>query len=248
MNVANGHFVITISRLCGAGGTSIGNLLSEKLGIPVYGRELLRMASDMSGINEELFERADERIRNGLLFKISKEVYDGRSPSPAPDFTADHDLFDYQAKVLRKLAESESYIVIGRCADYILRDFPNVVRVFVTSDEAHCVEHLMKRSGLTREKKRGRKSSALTTSAPATTATTPTRPGAVRRITTSVSIPRVFPMRTARTSSLTICTASVNKPTETCRRAHARRLFRRKFSQKAKYPLLLSGSHAIMIL
>lgn len=151
MNIANGHFVITISRLCGAGGTSIGKILSEKLGIPVYGRELLRMASDMSGINEELFERADERIRNGLLFKISREVYDGRSPSPAPDFTADHDLFDYQAKVLRKLAESESYIVIGRCADYVLRDFPNVVRVFVTSDEANCVEHLMKRSGLARK-------------------------------------------------------------------------------------------------
>ncbi len=155
MNVANEHFVITISRLCGAGGTSIGNLLSEKLGIPVYGRELLRMASDMSGINEELFERADERIRNGLLFKISKEVYDKEPPVPsavsAPDFTADHDLFDYQAKVLRKLAASESYIVIGRCADYILRDLPNVVRVFVTSDEAHCVEHLMKRSGLTRK-------------------------------------------------------------------------------------------------
>ena len=151
MNSANGHFVITISRLCGAGGTSIGKILSEKLGIPVYGRELLRMASDMSGINEELFARADERIRNGLLFKISKEVYDGKTPSPSADFTADHDLFDYQAKVLRKLAGSESYIVIGRCADYILRDLPNIVRVFVTSDENHRADHLTEQNGISRK-------------------------------------------------------------------------------------------------
>lgn len=147
----NAHFVITISRLCGAGGTSIARILSEKLGVPVYGRELLRMASDMSGIHEELFAKADERIRNGLLFKISKEVYDGTAPSQSADFTADHDLFDYQAKVLRKLAEKESYIVIGRCADYVLRDLTNVVRVFVTANESDCLDHLIQRDRITRK-------------------------------------------------------------------------------------------------
>lgn len=148
----NKHFVITISRLCGAGGTSISKILSEKLGIPVYGRELLRMASEMSGIHEELLAKADERIRNSLLFQVSREVYDGKVSSPASsDFAADHNLFNYQAKVLRELAEKESYIVIGRCADYVLRDLPNVVRVFITADEAVCIQHEMDRCMLSRK-------------------------------------------------------------------------------------------------
>lgn len=147
----NGHFVITISRLCGAGGTSVGNILSEKLGIPVYGRELLRMASDKNGVSEELLAKADERIRNGLLFKISRQIYDGKTLPSSSDFTADHDLFNYQAKVLRELAANESYIVIGRCADYVLRDLPNVVRVFITADEGSCIAHLTERDGLTKK-------------------------------------------------------------------------------------------------
>lgn len=124
-------FVIAITRTCGSGGTTIGKMLSKDLGINMYDRELLRLASDDSGINEALFANADEGVKNSLLYKVSKKVYNGELiPPESNDFTSNDNLFNYQAKVLRELADKESYVVIGRCADYILKDKPNIFKNF----------------------------------------------------------------------------------------------------------------------
>lgn len=139
-----GKFVIAITRTCGSGGTTIGKMLSKDLGINMYDRELLRLASDDSGINEALFANADEGVKNSLLYKVSKHVYNGELiPPESGDFTSDINLFNYQAKILLELSERESYVVIGRCADYILKDKPNVFKIFIHASDEYCIEHEM---------------------------------------------------------------------------------------------------------
>lgn len=133
--------VITIARQYGSGGRTIGQMLSEELGIHYYDKELLKIASEESGINERLFMGADEKLKNSLLMRISKKVYQGQLISPESDeFTSAENLFNYQAKVIKQLAEEESCIIIGRCADYVLRDYDNVLSVFVHAPEAYCIE------------------------------------------------------------------------------------------------------------
>lgn len=136
-------YVITIARGYGSGGRTIGQMLSEKLGIPYYDRDLLRLASDDSGINQELFAKADEKIKKSLLYRIAKNVYKGELiPPDSDDFVSNDNLFNYQAKIIKELAETESCIIIGRCADFVLKDYPNVVRVFVHAPQEDCIATL----------------------------------------------------------------------------------------------------------
>lgn len=145
-------FVIAVTRTCGSRATTISKMLAQELGIDVYDKDLLKLASVDSGINYELFEQADEHTKKSLLFRISKKVYNGELiPKESGDFKSDTNLFNFQAKVLKELAEKESYICIGRAADYVLRDNPNVVKVFIYAPLAQCISKEMLRLGLTRE-------------------------------------------------------------------------------------------------
>ena len=141
-------YVITIARGYGSGGRTIGQMLSEKLGIPYYDRDLLRLASDDSGINQELFAKADEKIKKSLLYRIAKNVYKGELiPPDSDDFVSNDNLFNYQAKIIKELADTESCIIIGRCADYVLKDNPNVIRVFVHAPGEDCINTLKEMTG-----------------------------------------------------------------------------------------------------
>ena len=141
-------YVITIARGYGSGGRTIGKMLSEELGVPYYDRDLLRLASDDSGINEQLFAKADEKIKKSLLFRIASKEYKGELiPPDSDDFVSNDNLFNYQAKIIKELAETESCIIIGRCADYVLRDYPNVVKLFVHAPLADCIETLKEMTG-----------------------------------------------------------------------------------------------------
>ena len=127
--------IITIARQYGSGGKTIGETLARDLGINCYDRELMRLASDESGIAEGLFGKADEKLKNSPLIRITKNVYKGQLIPPESDeFTSNDNLFNYQAKVIRQLAEAESCVIIGRCSNYILKDYPNVLRVFIHAD------------------------------------------------------------------------------------------------------------------
>ena len=115
------NFVITIARQYGSGGRTVGEMLAKKLGIGYYDKDIIRMASEDSGIHETLFGK------NG--------IYSGELISPqSKDFTSDENLFNYQAKIIRELAGKESCVIIGRCSNYILKDYPNVIRVFIHAD------------------------------------------------------------------------------------------------------------------
>ena len=137
------HYVITIARGYGSGGKTIGKMLSEKLDIPFYDRELLRMASDDSGIHERLFGQADERVKPGLRKPFGK-VYKGELlPPESDDFVSDDNLFNYQAKIIKELADTCSCVIVGRCADFILQGRTNVVKLFVHAPFESCVKTVM---------------------------------------------------------------------------------------------------------
>ncbi len=128
----NQNIVITINREYGSGGKAIGEMLSEDLGIHYYDKEILKLASDDSGINEALFGNADDGFRGAPLFKSPRDIYSGELLTPdSSQFTSRQNLFNYQAKVIKDLADREACIIVGRCAGFILEDRSNVVRVFL---------------------------------------------------------------------------------------------------------------------
>ena len=144
--------IVTIGRCCGSGGKTIGKALAEKLGISFYDRNLLNLASEDSGISEELFAKADEKVKSTLVYKVARNVYHGEVIQPdSENFVSNDNLFNYQAKVLQGLAEQESYVVIGRCADFVLKDMSDIelVRIFISASDKFCAVHEKKRLGIT---------------------------------------------------------------------------------------------------
>lgn len=124
--------------------------MAEQLGINCYDREILRMASDASGINEALFGQADERLKRSPLFGILKKnpYKGGVIPPENSDFVSDDNLFNYQAKVIKELAAQESCVIIGRCADYVLRDDPDVIKLYFCAPKRDCVARVMNQNSL----------------------------------------------------------------------------------------------------
>lgn len=144
-------FVITIARGFGSGGRTIGKMLAERLGVKFYDKELIRIASDASGINESLFGQSDEKTKGIFFWKPG--VYKGKLISPGKSkFISEENLFNYQAMVIKKLASEESCIIVGRCADYVLRDEPHVVRVFIYADKEECIKNAAEVKGITNRK------------------------------------------------------------------------------------------------
>ena len=145
------NIVITIARQYGSGGKTIGAMLARDLGINCYSREILKMASEESGINERLFGQADERVKIASWFKVLKKPYEGELlPPESSGFVSDENLFNYQAKVIKDLAEKESCVIVGRCADFVLKDYPNVMSVFIHADKDFCMERSLERNSMTR--------------------------------------------------------------------------------------------------
>ncbi len=135
------RIVITIARQYGSGGRTIAKMLSEKMGIRYYDKELMKLASEESGINEALFVSADEKIKSTRLFKIAHNIYQGELiPPESDDFVSTQNLFNYQAKIIKQLAMEESCVIVGRCADFILKDYDNVLSVFIHAPHEYCME------------------------------------------------------------------------------------------------------------
>ena len=127
--------IITIGRQFGSGGYDVGKLLAEKLGIDFYDKELIGRAAKESGINPELFARADEQPTNSFLYSLSLGTVGLHTGFMAtPDYLTNDKLFALQSETLRSIAQEHSCVIIGRCADYVLRDHPNMVSVFIHSD------------------------------------------------------------------------------------------------------------------
>ena len=144
--------IITIARQYGSGGKTIGNLLAADLGIKAYSREILRLASEDSGINEAMFNQVDEKLNSPskLLARLMKREYRGELIPPENEaFLSNQNLFNYQAKIIKELAKEGPCIIIGRCGDYVLRDMPGVVRTFIYASPEHNRRQVIERSEYT---------------------------------------------------------------------------------------------------
>ena len=126
--------VITISRQYGSGGRFVGRKLAEALNIPFYDKELITMAAEESGMSRELFEKADEKASNSLLYTLSMNSYLLHGMAGVPDLPLNDKVFLVQSEVIRKIADKGPCVIVGRCADYILRELPNCVNVYIYSD------------------------------------------------------------------------------------------------------------------
>lgn len=133
--MAEKKLIITIARQYGSGGREIGTRLAEELGIECYDKNILRTASNMSGIKESYFHLADERPGNKLLYRIIDSLTPiiGEPTYNSDLITADN-LFRFQSEVIRQLAAEESCIFIGRCANYILEGTEGLTRIFIYAD------------------------------------------------------------------------------------------------------------------
>ncbi len=143
------NYVITISRGFGSGGKQVGLQIAGELKIKLLDKELLRLASDESGISEELFTLANEKFNRSLLKKVpNREAYGNVLTPENRKFVSEINLFNYQVKILRMLAQTESFIVMGKAANYVLRDLPNVVSVSIHAPCEDCVQAIMARTGM----------------------------------------------------------------------------------------------------
>ena len=143
------NVVITISRMYGSGGRTVAGMLSQRLNIPFYDKDLVKLASEDSGINEALFVNADEKVKNSHIFKIAKSVYNGEIiPPESKDFTSNRNLFNFQAKIIKKLAETESCVIVGRCAEFVLKDYDNVLSVLIHAPLDFCYEKASEKLGM----------------------------------------------------------------------------------------------------
>ena len=149
------HYVITIERQYGSGGRITGMRLAEELGIHYYDEEILKMTSETSAIGEQYFRLADEKAGNNLLYRtvtnmkpeLSAPVKDGHK------LTSPENLFRFQSEVIRKLAESENCIIIGRCGNYVLQDqLDDVIRIFVYVDKVDEEEALRRMRKIDKER------------------------------------------------------------------------------------------------
>ena len=144
------NLIITIGRECGSGGRHIGKKLAEELGVKCYDKELIDVAVKKSGLCKEIFETHDEKPTSSFLYSLVMDTYSlGYASSAYMDMPLNHKVFLAQFDTIKHIAEEESCVIIGRCADYALAEFPNVVSVFITADEDVKIQTLMDRHDMT---------------------------------------------------------------------------------------------------
>lgn len=149
--VMDKKLIITINREYGSGGKKIGQRLSKLLGIPYYDEDIITMASEHSAVAEEFFRLNDEKPGKNILKRIIGGIRSAvEKPSLGEDITSPDNLFRFQSEVIRKLAEEDSCILIGRCSDFVLEEsaFPDVIRIFVYADLPKKIENVMEVDGV----------------------------------------------------------------------------------------------------
>lgn len=142
------NFVITIARGFGSGGKEIGSELAKLLGINCYEHSILTLASKLSGLDRAKFAAADERlVRPGIIETIKDTLSHEMSDTPVTN----EQLFDYQAQTIRALAAKESCVIVGKCADYILKDTENVFSFYIEAPRRYCLNNIMRKMELTED-------------------------------------------------------------------------------------------------
>ena len=133
--MAKTNTIITIGRQFGSAGREIGYKLAKDLDIKLYDKEMLNRAAKESGICRELFETPDEKPTNSFLYSLVMDTYSlGYSSGSFTDMPINHKIFLAQFDAIKKIADEGPCILVGRCADYALEEYDNVLSVFIHAD------------------------------------------------------------------------------------------------------------------
>ncbi len=145
------NLIITIGRQYASGGHEIARELSELLGIKMYDKELIDLASKESGLSEEILKAYDEKPTNSFLYSLSLGAYSFENTfSGSPTMPLVDKVFAAQADIIKKIAEKESCIFVGRCANSILRDNDDVLSVFIHTDLERRIDRVCEFNNCTR--------------------------------------------------------------------------------------------------
>ena len=149
-----GNQIYTIGREFGSAGYEVGRLLAERLGVKLYDKDLLAQAAKDSGFCEEIFENHDEKPTSSFLYSLVMDTYStgGYSAAPFLDMPLNHKVFLAQFDTIKKIAERESCVIVGRCADYALASNPDCLNVFVHADIEDRIKTVIKRNDVTENK------------------------------------------------------------------------------------------------
>ncbi|MCH5202992.1 MAG: cytidylate kinase-like family protein [Oscillospiraceae bacterium] len=139
-------YIITVARQFGSGGREIAEALAKELNIKFYDKELISLAAKESGMNPEVFEKIDEQATNSLLYTLSMGLYNfGNGFSAMGDLPVNDKLYIIQHKMIKRIADNGPCVILGRCADYILKDRSDVISIFINADmeyrKKHAIEH-----------------------------------------------------------------------------------------------------------
>lgn len=139
-------FVITIGRQFGSGGREIGCKLAELLGIRYYDKELMQEATRESGLKSDYLTQADEKVPGLFAHAFASLIYDGA--------VSNENIFKFQSEAIEKLADKGSCVIVGRCADYILRHHPCCFNLFIHAPLEYCVQRVIEYDGVSESKAR----------------------------------------------------------------------------------------------
>ena len=140
--------IITISREFGSGGRLVGEKLAQALDIPFYDSAIIEMAAEKSGLAPSFIEQNEEHIPNSFLFNLSASALSSYKPSLQYDTPINDKTFFAQSAVVRELAAQGSCVIVGRCADYVLREEPGLVRVFICAEPEDRKKRAVEKYGL----------------------------------------------------------------------------------------------------
>ena len=138
------HFVITVGREYGSGGRAIAKLVAQKLNVPFYDKELLTLAAQKSGICQEIFEHNDEKTTVSDMLPVTAGTGFGAGVGLGLQMPMNQRVFLAQFEVITNLAKEQSCVIVGRCADYVLRDMDHVTHVFLYASLEKRVERIMR--------------------------------------------------------------------------------------------------------
>lgn len=137
-------FIIVIGRQYGAGGRKLGKKLAETLNVPYYDKELLSEAADALGFSKELFRNADER-KPSILRSFLSFNYGSPSASFSSYTLSDDNLYRAQSNVIKSICEKGSCVIVGRTADYVMREHPGLLSIFIHAPEEHRAKNILDR-------------------------------------------------------------------------------------------------------
>ena len=143
---------VVIDRQYGSGGHDIGQALAQQLGLPFYDREIIQMAAGSTGYSQEFISQREEKISGALLHDLASEMYGYSEQTPAPTDT----IFEAEAQVMRQAAEKGNCVIVGRCADVVLKGRARCLRIFLHAPLEYRVQRLMRTEGFEEKEARRR--------------------------------------------------------------------------------------------